>query len=296
MPYRRYGRRFGRRNYRRRRGRNRKVSVYTRKGARSQAKQIWRNQSQITGLQSKIKDTYTREFYQMTGNATTMNLPGQVWPLIVPSNFQRIFSTQPTSNNGPGTPIHAKLNSIKLRLHMGVELGTTVTSFDVYVLQLVEKTSAVTRQNLGSSLENLMQTDTAGTAATWSDFYFADFGNSLLEGPYGNMLNPEAFKIRAHRRFMMGDVPYSQADDDDNVYVHNIKDANKQIEFSLSHPIKLMNPLGANTQQTGLSWKSLTVDQIAPHKQLYLAVFSNGKEGTTTFLNWNACISVNVPN
>ena len=299
MPYRRRYGRYGRRShYRRRMGarRNKKISLYTRRGAKSQARQIWRNQSQISGLQSKMKEAYTRQFYEMTGNATSLNLPGQVWPLIVPSNFARIFSTQPTSANGPGTPIHARLNNLKVRIQMGVELGTTVTSFDVYILQLHEKTAAVTRNNLGASLENLMQTDTAGTAAVWSNYYFTDFGNAHLEGPYGNMLNPDAFKIRAHRRFMMGDVPYSQADDDDNVYVHNIKDANKQIEFTIPHPIKLMNPLGANTSLTGLSWKSLTVDQIAPHKQLYLAIFSNGKEGTTTFVNWNSCISVNVPN
>lgn len=293
MPYRRYRKRRGRRYGRRRR--NRKVSVYTKKGSRSQARQIWRNQSQISGLQRKIKDTYTREFYELTGNASSMNLPGQVWPLIVPNNWTRLFSTQPTSANGPGISTHCKLNSIKVRVYMAVELGTTVTSCDFYVLQLPEKTAAVTRDNLGAGLENLMQTNTAGTEAVWSSYYFNDFGNALLQGPFGNMLNPEAFKVRAHRRFMIGDVPYSQADDDDNVYVHNIKDGNKQFEFNLRHPIKLANPLGQSTAGTGLSWRTIDIDQIAPHKQLYLACFVNTKEGETIFCNWNACISVNVP-
>lgn len=294
MPYRRFRKRRGRRYGRRRR--NRKVSVYTRKGSRSQAKQIWRNQSQISGLQRRVKDTYTREFYELTGASTSMDLPGSCWPLIKPDSFSRLFSTQPSSALTVGATNHCKVNSIKVRCHFGVELGTTVSSVDVYILQLHEKTAAVTANNLGSGLEHLMDTNTAGTDATWTGYYFTDFGNAALEGPYGNFLNPDAFKVRAHRRFMLGDVPWSQADDDDNVYVHNIKDANKQVEFNLTHPIKLANPLGQNTAGTGLSWKTLTLDQIAPHKQLYLAVFTNNKEGTTMFMNWNAVISVNVPN
>lgn len=291
MPYRRSYKRRGRYGGRRR-NKNRKVSVYTRKGARSQAKQIWRNQSQISAMQSKMKETYTRNFYELTGAKAQTVKPGVVFPLIKPDGWDRIFSTQlrPTT----ATSTHCRVGNIKIRGIMQIEAGDAVVSCDVYVLQLKEATAAVTRDNLGASLENLMQTGTTSGMAVWNNYYFTNFGNANLEGPTGNMLNPDAFKVRGHRRFMIGDVPYSEVASEATA-VTNLRDANKQFEFNLSHPIKLKNPLGANQTGTALSWKTLTVDQIAPHKQLYLAVFVNAVEGTQVFLNWNSVITTFEP-
>lgn len=287
--YRRRGRRFGRR-----RRKNSKLSVYTKKGSRSQSRQIWKNQSQITALQSKMRETYTRRFYRLTGAKSDMVKPGATYPLIQPNNWEKIFNTQPTSANGPGISTHARINSIDIQGVMQIEEGTGVVSCDVFVLQLQEATAAVTRDNLQADLSGLMQLTTTGSDAIWDNYYLSWYGSGVIEGPTGLKLNPDAFKVRAHRRFMLGDVAYTDVAADAN-YVTNIKDANKPFHFKLRHPIKLQNPLGQSTTGTGLSWKTLDTDQIAAHKQLYLVFFVNAVEGTEVFMNFNATISVNEP-
>lgn len=293
MPYRRRYRRRGRRTYRRRR--NSKMSVYTRKSARAQSRQIYKNQKQITSLQTKMKDTYTREFYMLTGSNTEVVKPGVVYPLIKPNDWERIFNSQPDTGY-LGHATHARLGNIQIRGQMSVEQGTSVVSCDVFLLQAHKTTAAVVRDNLGASWENLMQKSLTTNQATWDGYYFTYFGTAFEEGPYGLRLNPDAFRVRAHRRFMLGDVPYSRTAVEDAPTVTNIKDANKTFMFNINHPIRIKNPLGQNTAGNGLSWKTLNVDQIKADQQLYLAVFVNAVEGTEVFLNWNSTFSVKVPN
>lgn len=292
MPYRRRYRRTSRRTGRRRR-KNTKLSLYTRKSARSQSRQIWRNQTQITALQSKIRDTYTRRFYELTGTNHSVVKPGAVFPLITPNNWSGIFNTQPVSANGPGISTHCRLNTVDIQGAMSIEEGTGVVSCDVFVLQLQPPTSAVTVDNLHTDLGLLMEKTTTGIG-TWKDYYYSWYGSGSLEGPYGLRLNPDAFKIRAHRKFMLGNVPFSEVAADAS-YVTNLRDANKKFSMKLRHPIKLQNPLGQSTTGTGLSWKTMDVDQIPADKQLFLAVFVNAVEGTEVFLNFNATISANEP-
>lgn len=292
MPYRRRYRRGGRRTGRRRR-KNTKLQVYTRKSARSQAKQIWTNSSQLAALKSKMRETYTRRFYELNGSNAAVTKPGAVFPLITPNNWTAIFNTQPVSANGPGISTHCRVNSLDIQGTMSIEEGTSVVTCDVYVLQLQEATSAVTRDNLNSNLSLLMEKTTVGTG-TWKDYYYSWAGTAALEGPYGLRLNPDAFKVRGHRRFQLGDVPYSEVAAD-ATSVTNLRDGNKKFSFKLRHPIKLQNPLGKSTTGTGLSWRTIDVDQIPAHKQLFLACFVNAVEGTEVFLNWNCTLSTNEP-
>lgn len=293
MPYRRRYSRRGRRFGRRRR-KNSKLTVYTRKSARSQARQIYKNQTQITAIAHKLKDTYTREFYELTGAEDNMVKPGAVFPLIKPVDWARIFNTQPEGGY-LGHSTHARLGNIQIRGQMSIDGGDSVVSCDVFVLQAQKTTAGVVRDNLGASWENLMQKSMATNDAVWNNYYFNWYGSAALEGPYGLRLNPEAFKIRGHRRFMLSNTAESGTAIAPGAPVTNIKDANKPFMFNLNHPIKIKNPLGANTTGAGLTWKTLTVDQIKSDQQLYLACFVNAVEGTEVFLNWNATFSVKVP-
>lgn len=284
---RRRGRRYGRR-------RNRKVSVYTRKGSKSQAKQIWKNQSQITALQTKVKEASTRNFYGLTMADGVITDPGKVYPLINPVGWERLFNTQPTGVASFHST-HGRVGNIHIRGTMSIEEGTTVNSVDIYVLQAKEAAAAVTVQNIGFNGENLMQKTLTGDL-TWNKYYYFSYGTAGFEGDYGPIMNPAAFKIRAHRSFQIGNVAHSSSVVGEEVPVTNIRDANKKFDIKLSHPIKLKNPLGQNTVGTALSWHDITTSQIDPTKQLFLAVFVNAVEGSEVFFNAHATFSVTEPN
>lgn len=284
MPYRRSYRRRGRR-----RRRNSKARVYSKKGARSQARQIWKNQTQITALQSKMRDTYTVNYYGMEGTSATVIYPGYITPLIVPATWDPIFNADPLSSD---SATHCRLSTIDIKGLVQMEDGSSVVQCDLFVLQLQKNTAGVTRQNLGSDGGDLMEKTTLGDAK-WNKKYLYNTGNASVEGRRGTIMNPKAFKIRAHRSFQIGNFAYS--DLGANEEVTDIKDANKPFHIKLSHPIKLANPLGENLTGQDLSWRSIIVDQIDADKQLFLFLACNAVEGTKLFIDWNATFRVNEP-
>lgn len=288
MPYRRYGRRYGRRNNRRRR--NKKASVYSQKGGRAQSRQIWKNQSQISALQSKMKETFTTNYYGFSGHAPAVTYPGYISPLIVPSSWDPIFNSDPLSSD---SATHARMSTIDIKGLIQIEEGDAVVQVDLYVLQLQPDTAAVTRQNLGSDGSDIIEVTVLGDGK-WNKKYYYNTGSSSLEGRRGTIMNPKAFKVRAHRHYQLSNFvqtePLGSGTD-----TTNLKDANKYFNIKLSHPIKLANPLGENLTGQDLSWRSMIVDQIAAHKQLFLYMSVNAVEGTEVYIDWNAVFRMNEP-
>lgn len=288
MPFYR-NRKFRGRRYNRRR-RNNKVSVYSRKGARSQSRQIWKNQSQITGLQRKIKQTYTTNYYSHEGHRSNFSYPGYVEALIKPSTWKPIFNSDPLASD---SATHARMNSIDIKGLIQVEEGTGVVQCDVYLLQAQPNVAAILRQNLGQDWEDLELKTTLGDGK-WNNKYYYNTGNSAEEGRRGTMLNPKAFKIRGHRSFQIGNV--AETGVADPTQVTNIGDANKRFHFKIRHPIKLENPLGENLTGQDLSWRSIIDSQIQAHKQLFLFCSCNAVLGTELHCDWNMVVSMNEPN
>ena len=297
MPYnRRYGRSYRGRNNRGRMGRRRgnsKVAVYSRKGATSQSRQIWKNQSQISSLRTRVKEATTRNFYGLTMADGVITDPGKVYPLINPAGWERIFNTQPLGV-ASFHATHCRLANIHIRGTMSIEEGTQVNSVDIYVLQCKEDTAAVTLQNIGDDGQNLMEKSVTTGTKTWNKYYYFSYSSAALEGGYSPIMNPAAFKIRAHRSFQIGDVPFTAAAGSSEP-VGNIRDGNRRFDIKLSHPIKLKNPLGQNTTGTALSWHDMNTSQIDPTKQLFLAIFVNAVEGSEVFFNAHATISATEP-
>jgi len=286
MPRRRYSR------SRKRRSRNSKVSVYSKKGSRSQARQIWKNQSQITSLQKKVKEASTVRYYGMQGHKSNMVYPGYVAPLIEPSEFYNIFNAVPASVDDTS---HCTMRYIDIKGIIQVEEGEQVVQCDVYVLQLHPTTAQVTQQNLGTDLADLMQFSSVPTlTGKWNKHYYYNTSNANLEGNRGTMLNPAAFKVRAHRQFQVGNVQATAAIGT-GTEVTNISDGNKPFHIKLRHPIKLQNPLGQNLTGATLGWRTMLENQVPDHKQLYLAVFCNAVDECQIFCDWNAVISVTEP-
>lgn len=284
-----FGNRFGRGRRNNRRRRNKKASVYSRRGGKAQSRQIWKNQTQITALQNKMKETYTTNYYGMSAYNSNTVYPGYISPLIVPSEWDPIFNADPLSSD---SATHGRLQTIDLKGLVQIETGGSVVQCDLFVLQLQPDTAGVTRQNLGSDGSDLVEFTTLGDAK-WNKKYLYNTGNANLEGRRGTIMNPKAFKIRAHRHFQLGNYPYSDAEQNDQVT--NIGDSNKHFHIRLTHPIKLANPLGENLTGQDLSWRSMIVDQIQARHQLFLFLAINAVEGTQVFIDWNATYKVSEP-
>lgn len=288
MPYRRSYRRGGKYNDSRKR--NKRSSVYSRKGGRAQSRQIWKNQSQISALQNKIKDTYTTNFYGFSGHAPAVTYPGYISPLIVPASWDPLFNSDPLSSD---SSTHARMSSIDIKGLIQIEEGDAVVQVDLFVLQLQPDTAPVTRQNLGSDGSDIIEKTVLGDGK-WNKKYYYNTGNSTLEGRRGTIMNPKAFKIRAHRHFQLSNYVQSEAVGEGTLST-NVKDANKYFHIKLNHPIKLANPLGENLTGQDLSWRSMIVDQIAAHKQLFLYMAVNAVEGTEVYIDWNAVYRMAEP-
>jgi len=293
MPYRRY---FGRRRRRNNRGRrNTKLSLYTRKGAKSQAKQIWKNQTQITTLQKRIKQTYTTNYYTMSGHKSDVVYPGYIFPIIDPGSLQPIFNGQAGGANSYGP--HAKLNWLDLKGIVQIEAGDSIVSVDLFLMRMRPNVAEQVKADLGPLLNNITQVNTLPPFnGTYNGTMYHNAGNAALEGRQFTMMNPKAFEILQKRSFIMGDVPYSTAGVPDVQAVTNVKDPNKPFHMRIPYPIKLENPVGVLPGGSTQSWKTMAATEVPSHKQLFLYASVNAVEGTQVFVDWTVVASINEPN
>ena len=236
-----------------------------------------------------MKDTYTTNYYAMSDHKSETVYPGYITPLINPSGWSPIFNSDPLTSD---SSTHCRLSTIDIKGLIQIEEGDAVVQVDLFVLQLQKDTSGVTRQNIGAGGADLVAITTLGDAK-WQGKYLYNTGNAALEGRRGTIMNPKAFKVRAHRHFQLGDFPYTTAPAPSEVT--NIGDANKNFNIRLTHPIKLANPLGENLTGQDLSWRNIILDQVDADKQLFLFMSVNAVEGTQVFIDWNAVYRVNEP-
>jgi hypothetical protein len=176
-----------------------------------------------------------------------------------------------------------------------IQGGDSVVMVDVYVLQLKKETAEQTRTDLTDDLSDLTTLFAASGQGKWNGRYYYNTGNALLEGRRGTMMNPDAFNIRAHRSFMVGDKAESGTALDPGEDVDNISDANKPFSIRITHPIKLEVAVGQDQGGAAHTWKNLQTAEVEPSKQLYMFVSCNAVEGTELFVDWNMITSVNEP-
>lgn len=287
----------GNRSFKRRRGRNNrrnknsKLSIYTKKGSKSQAKQIWKNQKQISALKEKMKEAYSRYFYSMTGFSRVVTYPGIVFPLVNPTSMAPCFN----SAHAKSYKNHCKFNYMDIKGIVQIEAGDSVVMCDLFILQLKKETAEQVRTDLGDNLADLVDVYETTGQGKWNGRYYFNSGNATLEGRRGTMMNPDAFNIRAHRSFMIGDKAESGTAIDPGEDVSNIENANKAFSIRLTHPIKLDVAVGQDQGGAAHTWKKLTVDEVEPSKQLYMFLSCNAVEGTELFMDWNMILSVNEP-
>ena len=222
-----------------------------------------------------------------------MVYPGYVAPLIEPTEFYNIFNAIPAAVDNTS---HATMRTIDIKGLIQIEEGEQVVQVDVYVCQLRPDTAQVTQNNLGTDLANLMDfSEVPSLTGTWNRHYYFNTSNANIEGNRGTMLNPKAFKVRAHRHFQVSNVQAS-AVVGTGTEVTNVSDGNKPFHIKLKHPIKLQNTLGQNLSGATLGWRTMTQEQVPDFKQLYLMVFCNAVDDCKVFVDWNATLSFTEPN
>jgi len=292
MSTRRFVKRRRRNNNRRRR--NTKLSLYTRKSSRSQAQQIWKNQSQITSLQRRMMQTYSTNYYTMSGQNRDVVYPGYVFPLIDPGSLFPIFNSQVGGPNSYAS--HAQMNWIDFRGMVQVEAGDAVVSVDIFLMRMRPEVAEQVKADLGPLLNQITQVNTLPPFdGTYNNKFYHNKGSADLEGRQFTMMNPRAFEILQKRSFLVGDQPFTSISADAQE-VTNIENANKPFHMRIPYRLKLDNPVGSLPGGTTQSWKTMAASEVPSHKQLFCFVSCNAVEGTKLFVDWTTVQSINEPN
>ena len=280
----------GKRNYGRR-GRRMpsKLNIYTRKGASSQANQIYKIARSVRMLRRKVNNTTKRETYRLEGHSSGIVYPGQAWPMIDPNKWNPVFSAQPaiTAN----MPTKVQMKGIRIQGLAQIEEGDAVVQCCVYVVSL-KSTSAGYTDQATIQMSNYMGLNTGTGTGTFNNRLYYAAGSAALEGKWGFQLNPKAFNIHAKREFMLGQSPFTEALAVDPDKVSNISDANKRIDIKFAHDVTINSAIGQGQGGGSSSWKQLNPSQIQEDKQLYLLFHCNAKEGTSVFFDWHMTASV----
>lgn len=295
MPY--------RRRYRFRRRRNKTVTkarALSKRGSKSQASQILKLQKQITAINRNVRDNTKWTQYSMALNASVGAVTGPTyttWNLIQPNQWEPIFQTRSTGYVNGATPSKFRGRSIGLEImaQLGAITGVTeemsqepVTA-TIFVCSLRKETA-----------KQFVDETTNGTNLT-EDVHYRKTSMGTLQGSGLVMLNKGYFKIRHIRRFMIGGVSNFYDSDsgmpDGAAPTTNLKDNNKRfyIKIPYRNVIKDAGP-NVRTATAPSGFKTLDIDQIEPHDQIYVFLFSNAYADQALSVHANMVITGNTTN
>lgn len=292
---------YGRKNrYRKRSKRVKKSTALARKGATSQAKQILKLQRQVDSINRNVRDNTKWTQYKMSLSAVVGAVTGptlSTWNLIQPAQWEPIFQTRSTGNINQMTPSKFRGRSIGLEIMAQIGAITGVTeemsqepiTATIFVASLRKETAKqfIEATNNGVDLVE--------------DVHYVKTSLGTLQGSGLVMLNKGFFKIRHVRRFMLGGVSNFYDSEsgmpDGAAPTTNLKDNNKRFYIKLPYK-NLLKDDGPNqrTATAPAGFKTLTVDQIEPHDQLYVFCFSNAYADQAVSLHANMVITGTTAN
>lgn len=270
-------RNYGRRRYKPRSKVPRKASIYGRKGASAQARQIYTLSKTVRSLDTKMKEQYCSNVYCYSGSADVNDHASTV-PLIAPQVWDATFQNTNMRRNAE----MCYLSNMKVRCWAQIEnVGDhQVISCMAAIVSLKEPRSDQTYHRTNNMNGNQL----VGSGAVNGKFvYTANIGT--LEGRALFKFNPELFEIHSARYFKVGNVAQTAAAEP--VFVTNIEDSNR--EFTLDAKVGRMKLQQGYRPADGTSvgWKALTsATGVERHKQRYLILLTNAKEGNTVAWRW----------
>lgn len=289
MPYKRRYRRSRRNNYRRRKVS--KVTAFSRKGASSQARQIWKLQKQVNSVRNKVKDVTQYRQYQFSQGVTQGGgaTPGYaVFNLVQPDQWAPIFQApsghqtlSPNKFRGRSVGIEGIIQLADPSVSQAPVTGT------IFLASLRKEVAKQFVERTGNGI-NMQQAVDYSTAAM-----------GLVQGSGMTMLNKGTFKIHYVRRFMIGGKTNFEDDYDehDTAPTTNLRDNNVRyyIKHRYQNLIKSDGPDSRSITSTG-GFKTITIDTLEPHDQLYLFIFSNAIDGQALSLHMNVIFTGRTSN
>ena len=286
MPYRRSIKRR-----RRSRRRNTKTTIYSRKGATAQSRQIWKLQKQVNSVRNKVKDVTQYRQYQFPlavtqGGGTTPTYA--CFNLVQPDQWAPIFQAP----SGHQTLSPNKFRGRSVGIEGMVQLGNpgefqapvTGTIFLASLRKEVAKQFVERTANGVNMIEGV-------------DYSTASLG--AVQGSGMTMLNKGTFKIHYVRRFMVGGKINFEENYEDHATAPttNLRDNNVRvyIKHRYQNLIKSDGPDSRGITSTG-GFKTITIDTLEPHDQLYLFVFSNAIDLQVLSLHFNVIFTGRTSN
>lgn len=271
--------RRGVRNYRKRRGgtyRSKRGTylpstrmIYRRKSANAQANQINSLKKAVAKLNTKVLK-YSQYKYGVSTSWTGLS-DYHMSQWIVPSAWEKIFQSQ----DDDGQQIKARILSLDMNMLIQAGTGFTVPAMISIFVVTVKKNVA-----------QQFQTDTASGANLVANEHYTEVGTGLANDNALVMLNKSIFNIHYYRRFMLGQSPFFQTEEE--TVVTNITDANKRFRYKHIYNKEL------KTDHSGtgdVGWKSLNSNDIAPNDMVFTYIFTNQPTVDSMYFDCNTLIT-----
>ena len=290
--------RYRRNRYRRKTKTVTKAQALSKRSSKSQASQILKLQRQVTSIKKKVVDNTKWTQYQLSlsGNVGGVTAPTYgVWNLIQPDQWEAIFQTRSTELVSSVTPSKFRGRSIGLEMmfQIGALAGSEVPgSFDpitatVFIASLRKETA-----------KQFVDETTNGTDMK-EDVHYVKTSMGTLQGSGLVMLNKGYFKVRYVKRFMLGGNVdfYENGAGDTPIRTTNLRDNNKRYYVKLPYT-NLLKDAGPNTRSNTepVGFKTLSIDEIEPHDQLYVFIFANSYGDQTVSAHANMVITGTTAN
>jgi hypothetical protein len=270
------------------------------KSASSQAVQIRKLQRQITAINRNVRDNTKWTQYSMALSASVGDVTGptySTWNLIQPSLWEPIFQTRSTGYVNGATP--SKFRGRSIGLEIMAQLGSITGVTEEMSQEPVTATIFVCSLRKETAKQFVQET-TNGTSLV-EDVHFRKTSLGTLQGSGLVMLNKGYFKIRHVKRFMVGGVSNFYDSEsgmpDGAAPTTNLEDNNKRfyIKIPYRNVIKDAGP-NQRTATAPSGFKTMTVNDIEPHDQLYVFCFSNAYADQALSVHANMIITGNTTN
>lgn len=279
MAYGRYNRRR-RFRYRRRRRTPSKATIYSRKSARSQAKQIYSLSRAIRRHDIKLKDRAQYVQYKVTfgSNGITHGFtPSSEWQPVIKKmispngNWTPVFQTPTLAGNDKSNKFRGRSIGAEHLFQMENPTGTegdpvTCTLFCVTLRK--------------EAAQQFMNDTSQGTILIPNQHYtITSLG--VLQGAGMIFLNKGIFKIRYCKRFIIS----ANIDFEADQKVTNVRDGNLRIYHKLSYPNVIKSTNGVK------GYKQLNESEIEDTDQVFYYLFHNAYEAQAIAWHMNAIIT-----
>lgn len=280
-----------RRRYNNRRKRVSKVAAYSRKGAMSQARQIWKLQKQVTSIRNRVKDVTQYRQYKFSQSVTqgggTSPTYG-VFNLVQPNNWTPVFQAPVNMETLSPNKFQGRSVGIEGMIQIGdPSVQQSPVTGTIFLCSLRDEVATQFAERTGNGV----------TMADGVDYSIASMG--LVQGSGMTMLNKGTFKIHQIRRFMVGGKTNFEDDFDehDTAATTNLKDNNYRFYMKHRYQNKLKSDGPDNrTSPTTGGFRTLTIDTLEPKDQLFMFVFSNAINLQTLSIHCNVIFTGKTSN